>query len=684
MDGRDKKMKKKDLLLSDIRPENEIDGLAELLNVSLELDETDRIAPNKIKYKEISYINIFDTWLEHNNPMGASLNKLIENHQRVIEFEEGWDFLFAERHGKVFSEEIFEFLSNWEQRTPSKRRPLESTRKIMRQRNIFTRFLMNKLSKYIEESKGFTNSNIDLIVASNSRISLMDGSKVFEQVFVNDLIVTKIERKIGVPISLKLNEISYSPEALNKIYSKVLYKLYKENLTGGNHTNCSAILDQASTIVSPEIKSEFYVRRAKHLIKSDQINDALDSISDAYKACSYNGKLYVQLFEALSKAFFFFSQPQEEINQFWVSDFFESMFKILYFDYGRYANKVFYNLLCVVTMQKNTGINFSDKLKNFILRSPAKFLRSHFYEIGLFFDETVVKSAYERLCQSNLHEFYYILANLTIGVKSEIERNEEIQNAKNRNINPPSTLTGSLHEKRKIYHHDEIWYEAVKILTNYLPRKILLVDFLDEMASKITRELEINSKITSKIIIEEVYRVGNISGDLMKELTRQQPSIEAIIDELRTTDMTKQARLLSLINLLEKNLEEAKVNIGKKIFEERLMKNSKIVLERISKNLIKIDSSNVFEEYEVSPYIKIISKDETFGLSLKLSSRSQKSKSLLILPRSGQNLLDNLLYGKIQTLLGELYLPNIRTFQTYAHQEKNLLFLSKRWYASEK
>jgi hypothetical protein len=684
LDGRDRKVRKKELLLSDFKPDNEIDGLAELLNVPLELDETDRLVPSKIKYKEISYINIFDTWLEHNNPMGAALSRLIDNHQRVIEFEEGWEFLFGDRHSKGFSEEIFEFLANWEQRAPSKRRSLETSRKIMRQRNIFTRFLMTKLSRFVEENRNFSNSQIELLGSNTARILLNDGTRIPEQVLVNELLMTKIERKIGAPISLKLNEINYSAESLSKVCSKVLCKLFKENLANGNNQNSDVIFLVAMTNNSPEIRSDFHVRRAKHFVKHDQINDALEAIAEAYKTCSYNGKLYVQLFEALSKAFFFFSKPEEDINQYWVSDFFDSMFKILYFDYGRYANKVFYNLLCVVTMQRNTDIPFGDKLKNFILRSPAKFLRTHFYEIGLFFDETVVKSAYERLCQSNLHEFYYILANLTIGVKSEISREKELRAYMEKDMVAPSTLSFGAHSNRRLFYHEEIWKEAVKILTNYLPRKILLVKSLHKIASKIFKETGIESRMTAKMIIEEVYKVGNISGALIKDICRQQPALEEVIDDLRSQNISRQERLMSLLQILDQNFNDVKPFVGKKIFEESLISNSKIVLERMSKNLIKIDASNMFDEFEVCPYVKIIQREDTYGLSLKLGSRSQKKKTLLILPRGGHNLVDNLIHGKLQTLLGEIYLPNIRTHQSYAHTERNLLFLSKKWYAIEK
>ena len=54
--------------------------------------------------------------------MGAFCKQRIENHQKIIEFEEGFDIFVSEKNNRSIFDDIFDFQKNCESRSFSKKR----------------------------------------------------------------------------------------------------------------------------------------------------------------------------------------------------------------------------------------------------------------------------------------------------------------------------------------------------------------------------------------------------------------------------------------------------------------------------------------------------------------------------------------------------------------------------------
>lgn len=654
----DKILLKRDLLLSEYRPECEIDALTELLVSSLEIKETDRISPNKLKYKELTQFSLSESWIEIENPREYTFLKLLESNQKIIEFEEGWDFLFYERHGKILIEEVSDFLAGWHFRNPSKKRVISSSRRILSQRSSFVSFLMNSLSNYYEQNKTIANS-LESIVGENCQIILKDGNKLFEQQLISLSQIFKLERKNKSFFLEFLSNISYSSETLRSLSAPVLYMLFKENSRAGNIKESAAILEIAISTTSPEITSQFLSKKAKMLLEDGLIEESLNSISSAQRFSPYNGKIYKILFELLSKALMSNQILSENIEAYWFGEFFDSMFKTLHFDFNHYSNKVFQSLFPVTALYRKSNI-FLEKLKSFVLRCPAKFLRSHFHQLTLYLDDVIAKSAYERLCQSNLHDFYFILAHLTSAVKSisDEEKKEEIN----------------------LHYHVNIWQEAIKILANYLPRKVILVENLEMLVNKAIIQKGLDAKISAGFLINEIQRLGFVPDDLITTLCTQMPSLNSFLEELRNQQLSKPERLVIFVSKLQEIFEEGQIEVGCKMIESKLLCSGQLVLEKINKNFLVYEYSCEFEEFNLMPQIEIIYEQGTYGVKIYGISKNQICKSFLILPKNGQKLIDNILFDKIKSIFSDIFIRDHKTFSLFTLSLIKPLFISVNWY----
>ena len=533
---------------------------------------------------------------------------------------------------------------------------------------------MGFISKQVKENKSFTNHNWQEFFVE---IPLIDGSKILHQVLMNNLLLVKSERLFGLEPTFKITSLVYSEEVFSKMFTKTLLALFKENLYAQNLENSDAILRFVEeSHQKPELKSQFYILKAKaHLLRND-LDAAYGSVTKACETYQFNPKIY----EFLSEILFRFLLHQEELIQsreeFILRDFFDSLYRMLLSNYQKYENRVFSSILILFTIYSEHLGAIIKTLQTFFAKLPTNFLRAHFYEIALYFNDEVLKAIYERLCQSQLLEFYYILATFHYAVNSESQRATEffLPNEDNEKSDPSKA------ERIKTRTtHLNMFSGAVDILKNYLPRQTFMLNSLSDMADNIVKEIDLDIMIYIRVFIDEAYDTSKANKQILQKLVSRENSLADPIEELRNLKISPEERFYKLITLLEKHLAEKKDRIGETYLAKELLDSNTIFFPLTSKNLLYIDSSNIFDEYRISPLVKTVEYNDNYALSLSIFSKSAKKRKMLIIPKMRQNLIDNLLYDQLSLKSGEIFMNDPRTSDTYTNKPQNLLFASKTW-----
>lgn len=603
--------------------------------------------------------------------MGAFCKQRIEDHQKVIEFEEGYDSFVSEKGNRTIFDDIFEFQRNCEMRSFSKKRLPSCLSRIVQIRNSIFTGLSNSIFKLSRESKNHTNYNWNEYLFE---IPLIDGGKILQQVLMNNLYLLRSERLFGIEPSFKLNTIIYNNDVFSKLFTKTLLLLFKENLFANNEENAAIIMKYIEeNDIKPELKSQYYIIDAKVSLTKNNLEKAYISVTKACELCQFNPKIY----EFLSEILFRFFLHQEDLIQsreeFILKDFFDSLYRMLLSNYQKYESKVFSSILILFTIYSDHLGTIIKTLQGFFAKLPTNFLRSHFYEIALYFNDEVLKAIYERLCQSQLLEFYYILGTFHNAVKSESARATDYFMPVNENEGEDSVRV-----KNRTTHLN-MFRGAVDILKNYLPRQTFMLNSLADMADNLAKEIDLDVMIYIRALIDDAYDTGKANKNLMMKLVNRENSLCEPIDELRNLKITTEERFYRLIKLFEKHLEEKKDRIGQTVLAKELLDSNTIFFPSTSKNLIYIDNSNSFDEYRISPLVKTIEFNDNYAFSLNIFAKSTKKRKILIFPKMHQNLIDNLLYDQLSIKTGEIFMNDPRTFEAYTNKPQNLIYASNAW-----
>ena len=686
----DKEEKKKFLFSGKMKPEGELDVIIDGLLVCSEDKMFDKMTFGQSKFKDQVYNYISQSWIENPNPMGALCKKRIIEHQKLVEFEEAYDLLVWEKDkpNKSSYDELFDYFKSCENRQFSKKRTPAFVYRMVQIRNNVLTNLADSISR--------TNMNggFGQITTHDSLydILLVNDKKIMQSVLLNNLLLLKSERLFGLEPTFNLNNLVYSDESFSKMLIKTLTVLYKENLYAENYKNADTILryveeqdfkSNHSDIKNQQtlFKTQYYLLKAKSLLTKNDLNEANNYVSKAYELYPYNPKIYEYQAEILFRSFLEDESFIKSKDEALMKEFFDSLYRMLLSNYQKYEIKVFSMILILFTLYSDQLTPIIKTLQSFFSKLPTNFLRVHFYEIALFFNDEVLKAIYERLCQSQLLEFYYILATFHFAVNAESQKSSEFFTL-NEQIIGENDIRNLRIKSRTT--HINMFKGAVEILTNYLPRQIFMLNVLGEMADSVIQETDLDIMMYIRVIIEEAYETSKVNKDLLYKLCNRENALSGPISDLRAEKITPEERFYKLIQLLDQHLVEKKDRIGEKIIAKELLDSNTIYFPLTSKNYLYIDTSNLFDEYKLSPHVKTVEHNDNYALSVDIFSRSGKKRKMLIQPKMSQNLIDNLLYDQLTTKSGELFMNDVRTTDTYPNKQQHLLFASRNWYCSLK
>ena len=98
--------------------------------------QNDKETISKSKLRETCYQELIKGWSRLIPQSSKLLSDQLHSTQLFIELEEGLDFYFNDRKMKLSTDEINEFVQNWEIRLPSKKRDLGKSSEIFKNRNL--------------------------------------------------------------------------------------------------------------------------------------------------------------------------------------------------------------------------------------------------------------------------------------------------------------------------------------------------------------------------------------------------------------------------------------------------------------------------------------------------------------------------------------------------------------------
>jgi hypothetical protein len=631
--------------------------------------------PNPKESKEEFMELIIQQWNDFPNPMGFSCRQRIEEHQKMIELEEGFEPVYVERGMVQAPDRMREYLKNCDLRPFSRKRLPAAVHRITNIRN-----------KFFGVISGIP-FRIKTPPPNSQYIPLKDGSSILNVAIINKLFVVKSERLFGIPQppSSIINLIEYNSQTFGNLHTRVLLSLYKECLYANMHTEANSILDFMAGN-RDEIRTQFLGIAARVALNQNRLEDAFRFSREAGTASQLNPKFYECLSEVLFRMFLRDSQLFVATNESILKDFFDSLQRILAFSYQKSESRIFGIILTLFTIFQDRLQSMNRILPSFLTRLPPNFLRAHFYEIALCFSDDVLKIIYERLCHTQLLEFYYVFDTFTYGVNSEtdpktdffhpdVPDDEKADMADGRSPTD-ANRQNSLASRTK---HKDMFNGAVRILKDYLPRQTCMLNDLGTMANNIVSELELDVLILIRGIIDDAYDTGRANRRLLHKLVERDNNFWQPIQNLREKPEEASARFYSLICFLEQALWERRDYLNRSTLAQSLLRVNTIFYPLAPKNLLYIDSSNVFEEYRISPLIHPVEHNDSFALQLDVFSRSFRKQKLLMVPKTRQNLIDNLIFDQLSSKVSELIISDPRATDSYRGKSQNLLYALPSW-----
>jgi hypothetical protein len=664
------------------KQESDIDLIIDGLLCCGEDPNFDKAALAQMKLKEPVYNHVFQSWADNPRPFGAMCKRRILDHRKLVEFEEAHDALTSDKQAKLGLDDLYDYFRGCENRQFSKKKTPEFVFRAVQIRNGVLSSLAESMTR---NSKGA--SAVGLSAEHLSEVPLANGGRMMQSVLLNNLQLLKTERLFGLQPTFDLDSLVYSEDGLGRMLNRTLMVLFKESLYAMRDSHAEAILrfveEQDAKLATADLKSQhavfktqFYLMKAKSLLLQNSLEEANHFVSLAYEAYPYNPKIYDYVSEILFRMFLEDESLIKSRDESLIKDFFDSLYRVLLSNYQKHENRVFSVILILFTVYADHLGQIIKTLQSFFSKLPTNFLRVHFYEIALFFNDDVLKAIYERLCQSQLLEFYYILATFHFAVNSENQKTTEFfvsgsDNGRADDKHP---------QVRNRVTHINMFKGAVDILTNYLPRQIFMLNMLGEMAESVVQETDLDIMMYIRVIIDEAYDTAKANKHLLLKLCNRENALNGPIAELRQEKIPPEERFFKLIQLLDRYLVEKKDRVGQKVTAKELLDANTIFFPLNSRNLLFIDTSNMFEEYRLSPTIKTVEFNDNYALSIDMFSKASKKRKMLVLPKMNQNLIDNLMYDQLSLKAGEMFMNDPRTCENYHNKTQNLLFASRNWY----
>lgn len=661
-----------------VATENQYDSIIDGFFFWFDNPKSDKGEMSSLKLRDYLENMIVQNWAESPNPMGAACKLRVEDHQKMVEFEEGYDIFSPEKSIRPIIDSLYEFQKNIEVRAFSKKRTPNFVHRMIQIRNNVVNNLMSFGVRLFRENRLANGQPIQEVL---SELVLTNKQPILQQTLVNNLLLMRTERLFGVPPTFSLDLVPYTDETFDKMVLRSLLCLYKENLSAGNTANADAIIAyiRETNTRKGDQKSQFHVIRSKIALQQNRLEDAWLAVKEAMQCSPINPKINDCLSEILFRSFLDDESLFNVANEQLIRDFFDALHRMLLSNYHKYENKIFSVILVLFSLYSSKLVEINKVLASFFGRLSPNFLRSHFYEIALCFSDDVLKIIYEKLCGSQLLEFSYIFDTFTFGVNSEADPTTEfyVSADGNQQVEVPRGIRA----KERIKHQD-MFNKAISILKNYLPRQTCMLDTLANAANELTVELDLDIMILIRALIDECYDTGKVNRQLLLRLCNRDNSLYQPIELLRNESLEPNERLYKLIKLLEKALFERQSVIGESRLARKLLEVNTIFFISGSKSLLYIDGSNQLEEYRVSPYIKSVEHNDTFALQLDIFSRDSKKRKLLMIPKTSQNLIDNLLFEQLNFKASELFVSDPHTFEIYKGRTQGMLFASKAWILS--
>lgn len=657
-----------------VKFDNQFDVIIDGFFQSLDLQRPDPKDGAPAKLKEALKNMVVQTWLENPNPVGAACKQRIEEHQKILEFEEAFDWLTLDRANRSAAEVFVEYVNSADLRPFSKKKLPAFVYRVNQIRNNCLTALAALLPRAARDGQP---NGAGLQLPPNE-IALRGGATVLQTVLLNHLLLMKNERLFGVPPTFPLDQVVYSEANLSKLSAKALVCLYKENLYAGKEANAALVLAaaRASPMKKEELRSLFPITRARVALQQNRLREAFEAVGEAVAVCQFNPKINDCLAEILFRSFLQDEGRFKQASDFVLRDFFDALHRMLFFNYQKYENRVFSSILVLFTVYLDSLGPINKILKPFFERLSPNFLRSHFYEIALCFSDDVLKIIYERLCSSQLLEFYYIFDTFTFGVNSEENPNTDFFCVSDERPGAEAVRSPRVTHRIK---HKEMFKNAVNILKNYLPRQTCMLNALGDMANLVVKETGLDALILCRAIIDECYDTGKVNRTLLMTLCNRDNALEAQVEALRNSSLEPQARLYQLIKTLEKYMAERPEVVGAAYLSKDLLEVNTILFPFAPKSLLYVDTSNQFDEYRISPYVRTVEHNDTYALQLDIFARGSKKRKMLMVPKTRQNLIDNLLFDQLCSKVAEVLMNDQRSFDPFKSRPQNLLFASHSW-----
>lgn len=635
--------KKLMLINSELKQSDDSDAVIDFMTTYIEANKNYKVVnfPN-LKYKELLYVNLVEEWIDHSDRMGEDLLNLIDKHQRTVEFEESWDLLVTGKDqatGKEISkisDEIDHLLLEWRKRMPDKKRTPVHAHRVLDQRNLFSQLFFKKFLDSISDSAALNSITVPSNVESQS-----SELKPLDNELYNNLNLAFIQRKFGNPNSFDVSFLKDDRKNLYKYYTSTLYYLYKENLQQNDEENSTAILNYiTSEKDSVKLRTHFKTAKLKNMIKQNHLSEAFDLSVEIMNEYNTNGKLYEQLFELFYKIIQHKPKLDPATDEYHICELYNAMCKSLIYKYDKNAKKMFYKFLVVYCIYNKNNVNL-EKLKAHIPYTPTMLFKLHIEEIKLFMNIDFISEVNMVLEAEDPYFAYFANENMYNLYKDEATKH---------------TLNG---------------------LASKFEGNVLTLQDLKATVDRVTNDLNVISLIWVKNLIEHIYKTGELDQILLKNIMAKNPQIRAQLAKFTSQNLSKQERLLQLLDYFE-NWIDASYNFDKVFVKELITKNT-IYLNYTSNSKLRICNEVSKIRYTIRPFIKIIKSSHLFYLQIKIYDDCYRFKKLSIFPNHTNNPVDNFVYNNINLVLDDIYFKGANTYTIIPQPQKNFSVIDDNW-----
>lgn len=626
---------KPDIINSEIQVSDENYAIIDFMTAFIQKEENFKNSnfPDT-KYKEFLYVNLVDEWIDHSTRMGGDLLKIIDKHQRIIEFEEGWELLLNKDPEKAMTRinEQRHLLLEWRKRMPNSKRRPQHAQKILAQRNLYGQLFFQKYKEFMEKR----NPRNEMIIENANE----NDNKLSDNTLFNNFKLAGIQRKFGIVSKIEPELKGKLMNDLFRHHLPTLYLLYKESLYNGDDEMANKISDYIKTEKESSILiSHFEVAKLKNLIKKNDLTEAFKHSQVIISLECNNGKFFQQLFELFFKIIENKPKLNPETDNYYIFELYNAMSKSLIYNFDKNANKMFYKFLIVYCIFKKNNINL-DNIKTQICNTPTMFFKLHLEKIELYMEEDFRKKIYSKLEKENPYFSFYV--------------NENLNNLDKTNNSNERTSS-----------------------TSKFGSNILSLNDLTKIIEKVSKEKKIISCIHTKNLIEHIYETGELKLDLLREILKNNREVRLALEEFKQKKLSKQQRLMQLLSYLE---DWVKKNSNyDKIFVEDLINKNIIYLKTTEKGKIKIRSKIDRKKFWVRPFIQLKKSSNFFYLQIKVYDSLYKFKTLDFIPAFTHDINDNFIYNDINYILNTVYFNGKNTYNLIPEFQENFHLLSNNW-----